>query len=101
MTSVYWSLREQVRMVRSVTFLILLLSVFGTLGGACSAATDPPPDELLDAIFPVLRGRSLPAPKVVNSFVVRRPSDTSFGMARTDLVQTRGRGGRSFELLTG
>jgi hypothetical protein len=86
-------------MIRSVT-LLTLLSVFGLLGGACSAAADPPPDELLDAIFPVLRGKSLPAPKVVNSFLGRRPPDATCGMARTDLVQSKGRANRIFELLT-
>jgi hypothetical protein len=86
-------------MIRTTTALALI-SVIGLLCAARGAAADPPSDELLDAIFPVLRGKTLPLPPVVNTFrKSTAPADPACGLIKMDLVQVRGRSSRTFELL--
>jgi hypothetical protein len=74
--------------------IVMGLAVTGT------AVADPPPDELLDAIFPVLRGKRPAQPPLQNSFLPRPgPSDPACGLIKLDLVQTKGAEKRIFRLL--
>ena len=63
------------------------------------ARADPPPDALLDAVFPVLRGKK-PAPPLLQSiFRPAAPTSPACGLARIDLEQTKGDQKRVFHLL--
>src|SRR5262245_59568447 len=65
------------------------------------ALADPPPDELLDAIFPVLRGKRPASPPLQSTFVPVSglPVDPACGLTKLDLVQTKGGEKRVFHLL--
>jgi hypothetical protein len=77
-----------------------LVFVVGLLGVPGKAVADPPPDELLDAIFPVLRGKRPAPPPLQSGFVPQSgPSDPDCGLAKLDLVQTKGDEKRVFHLL--
>jgi len=88
-------------MIRFPAILALVL-VLGLLGVPGKAAADPPPDELLDAIFPVLRGKRPAPPPLQSAFVPRAgsPSHPDCGLSKIDLVQTKGSEKRVFHLLT-
>jgi hypothetical protein len=87
-------------MVRSTAALVLL-SLIGWLGATGEAVADQLPGKLLDAVFPVLRGKSPPSPPLVNAFTRKpaTPADAPCGLVRMDLVQTRGPAQHSFEIL--
>jgi len=82
--------------LRPILVIILFSGLLGILG---EAAADQPPDELLDAIFPVLRGKSPAPPLLQNTFLPGPPTSPACGLRRLDLVQTKGAEKRVFHLL--
>jgi len=84
-----------------VVFAVVLVLVAGLLVAPGKAVADGPPDELLDAIFPVLRGKKPASPPLQNAFVSRSsgPADPACGLTKVDLVQTRGDQKHLFHLL--
>jgi hypothetical protein len=83
------------------TIALSLALMAGLVSAPGGAAADQPPDELLDAIFPVLRGKR-PAPPPLKNVFNRLPGvapNPVCGLAKVDLVQTRGDQTRIFHLL--
>jgi hypothetical protein len=89
-----------IRTLRIVLAVALVL-VAGLMVAPGNAVAGGPPDELLDAIFPVLRGKKPASPPLQNAFLPRPsgPADPVCGLTKIDLVQTKGDQKRLFHLL--
>jgi hypothetical protein len=69
-------------------------------GIASPARSDPPPPELLDALFPVLRGKKPPRPPLKIDFIRgSTPAEPTCGLQPVDLIERRGDEAHTFKLL--
>jgi hypothetical protein len=83
------------------SFFSCFLLAFLGCGVASPARSDPPPPEMLDTIFPVLRGKK-PAREPLKIDFVQDPgmtTDALCGLKTIDLVESRGTEVRTFKLL--
>lgn len=70
--------------------LLALVTMAALLLPAGRASAQQPPNALLDAIFPILRGKQNPRPKLESLFRLRSETTTdACGLKRIDLVQSR------------